>query len=306
MPQAPIAIFIYNRPDHLRATLATLTACTGFADSPVIVFGDGPKRDDQWPAVDAARAVAREVLGERATYRFSPVNKGLARSIIDGVGAVVAEHGRVIVVEDDLALAPGFLNYMNTALDWYADQPHIFQVSGYAFAVPELRDSTMAVMLPWTTTWGWGTWDRAWQQLDEASTGWQQLETDAGLRRRFNLDGVYDYATLFQRQMKGLSDSWGIRWYWTVFKAGGLVVFPPQTLVRNTGMDGSGSHGRGLFRRFDGVDQADMTRAIEFPRPIVVEATRRAVVRAVWQQNGGWLGLVIDRLKKVAVSLKGR
>ena len=44
---APIAIFIFNRPDHLRATLIGLKACVGFAGSPVVVFGDGPKRDDE-------------------------------------------------------------------------------------------------------------------------------------------------------------------------------------------------------------------------------------------------------------------
>jgi hypothetical protein len=305
-PLAPIAIFIFNRPDHLRATLATLTACAGFAGSPVVVFGDGPKRDDQRPAVEAARAVAREVLGDRCTYQFSPVNKGLARSIIDGVKAVLAEHGRVIVVEDDLALAPGFLTYMNGALEHYKDDRHVYQVSGHTFPAPELRGSSSAVLLPWTTTWGWGTWTRAWDQLDETSAGWQQLQTDAALRRRFNLDGVYDYATLFQRQMKGLSDSWGIRWYWTVFKRNGLVVFPPQTLVHNAGMDGSGSHGRGAFRSFAAGGQAFHDGPVTFPAPVVDEAARRAVVRAVWQQNGGWTGQLVDRAKKLAVALSGR
>ena len=140
---APIAVFIYNRPDHLRSTLGWLSQCDGFADSPVIVFGDGPKRADQVAQVEAARGVARELLGARADYRFSPVNKGLARSIIDGVNAVVAEHGRVIVVEDDLQLAPGFLVFMNAALEKYADNEQVYQVSGYAADAPELLESAI-------------------------------------------------------------------------------------------------------------------------------------------------------------------
>jgi hypothetical protein len=303
--QAPIAIFIYNRPDHLRRTLVSLRACAGFDESPVIVFGDGPKRDDQLVQVEAARAVARELLGARADYRFSPVNKGLARSVIDGVTAVVSEYGRAIVVEDDLALAPGFLSFMNTALERYADDQQVFQVSGYALSVPELGDSTRAVLLPWTTTWGWATWQRAWVQFDEASAGWEAVQADLSLRRRFNLGGAYDYATMLTRQIRGRQDSWGIRWYWTVFCRNGLVVFPPQSLVRNTGMDGSGSHGRGFFRSYD-TGPAFSHQPISLPPPVIDPAIDAAARRAIWRQNGGFVGQAVDVVKKHITALASR
>jgi hypothetical protein len=302
---APIVVFIYNRPDHLRRTLLSLNACIGFDQSPVIVFGDGPKREDQLASVEAARAVAHDLLGARADYRFSPVNKGLARSIIDGVNAVVAEHGRAIVVEDDLALAPGFLTFMNSALERYADDENVYQVSGYALSVPELSSSTCAVLLPWTTTWGWATWRRAWTQLDEASTGWQELQTDSSLRQRFNLGGAYDYATMLVRQIRGGQDSWGIRWYWTVFRQNGLVVFPPQSLVRNTGMDGSGSHGRGFFRSF-GTGPTFPTTPISLPSPVIDLKVDTAARRAIWRQNGGLVGQAVDVLKKHVTALSAR
>ena len=94
-----------------------------------------------------------------------------------------------------------------------------------------------------TTTWGWATWARAWEAYDPAATGWEQLQQDRPLRRRFDLDGAYPYTWLMKRQQRGQSDSWGIRWYWSVFQAQGLSVFPPRTLVSNTGQDGSGTHG---------------------------------------------------------------
>ena len=36
-------------------------------------------------------------------------NWGLARNVVDGVSAVVAERGRAIVLEDDIEVSPGFL-----------------------------------------------------------------------------------------------------------------------------------------------------------------------------------------------------
>ncbi len=303
--KSSIAIFIYNRPDHLRKTLSSLLKCDGIDDSPITVFGDGPKREDQRADVEAARSVARELLGERADYRFSEVNKGLSTSIIAGVEALLAEHGKVIVLEDDFELAPGFLTFMNTALEQYSDDDQVCQISGYAFAVPEFAELDRALFLPFTTTWGWGTWQRAWEHFDPMATGWEQLAHDPALRKRFNLEGVYDYTTMLQRQMKGQRDSWGIRWYWSVFRRNGITLFPPTSLVRNTGMDETGTHGGGRFRSFDAHKDGFSDKKLEMPSRIEALAGDVTAVRhAIWKQNGGWLGYVIDQAKKIVGRLR--
>ena len=303
---APIALFIFNRPRHLRHTLAALTKCQGFADTPIFVFADGPRRSDDVAKVEAARAAAKDLLGDRAAvYRHSDTNKGLARSIIDGVSAILREHQRVIVLEDDLDLAPGFLTYMNAALDRYAADDHVFQISGHAFDAPELATRTTAAFLPFIGTWGWATWRRAWKEMDETASGWEAIKTHPELRRRFNLGGVYDYATMLERQMTGKRDSWGIRWYWSVFAHDGLVLYPPRTLVRNEGFDGSGSHGRGALRSY-GACQTFHEGTIGLPAPAMDPAAFAAVQRAIARQNGGTAGRLVDTIKKLAGRLMAR
>lgn len=294
---APIAIFIYARPDHLRRTIEELQQCEGFYQSPIFVFADGPKRPEQMPQIEAARNVAKQMLGERAVYRFAETNKGLANSILDGVTELTKSHGKVIVIEDDLSLAPQFLKFINTALDQYETAANVYQVSGHMFDVPELRNSNSAVMLPLTTSWGWGTWQRAWEQFDPACTGWQDLATDRGMRHRFSVHGAYDYASMLERQMRGKADSWAVRWYYSVFKQSGLTVFPPTTLVSNRGMDGSGSHGRGLFRKFQSPLSFSNKRA-SMPVPKIDQRAYEAVRKAIFHQNGGFIGRIIDRLKQ--------
>ena len=49
-------------------------------------------------------------------------NKGLAKSIIDGVSQIVEEFGKVIVLEDDLLVSPSFLDFMNEALLEYENE----------------------------------------------------------------------------------------------------------------------------------------------------------------------------------------
>ena len=296
---APIAIFIYNRPDHLRRTLTSLRACTSFHESSVVVFGDGPKFCKDENSVIATRRVARDILGPEAEYRFSSINKGLAASIIEGVGDLVKSYGRVIVIEDDLELSPDFLTYLNKSLDKYENANNVFQISGHVFDVPEFFGRDSALFLPFTSTWGWATWRRSWEKFDPEARGWHNLENNQTLRHRFNVGGNYDYSTMLQVQMNGNLDSWGIRWYWSVFCAGGIILFPPETLVRNIGMDGSGTHGSGRFRSFSRHQHAFPKQGFNLPEPQLFEKDMDAVKRALWRQNGGWIGFFIDRVRSI-------
>lgn len=297
---APIVIFCYRRPEHLRRTLESLLRCDGFDASPVIVYGDGPRNSDDDRAVEKTREIAKLLLGSRAEYHFRDKNAGLAASVLEGVSDVVSRFGRVIVLEDDLEIAPGFLTYMNQALECFSDKNEVWQVSGYMFDVPELKTRPNVIFLPIIVSWGWGTWERAWKQFDPLATGWDQTIIDNDLKHRFNLYGAYDYSTMLRRQMLGSIDSWAIRWYWTVFKNKGLTVFPPVTLVRNHGLDGSGTHGRGFLRSFS---TAESTLPFELPqipcRILIEEDLKVATFRSIRRENGGVLGGVIDFLRRM-------
>jgi len=304
---APVALFIFNRPEHLRRTIESLKLCDGFTDSPVIVFGDGARGAHDVPAVEATRRVARELLGEHAEYHLSDSNRGLARSIIDGVELLLALHGRVIVVEDDLMLAPGFLRFLNEGLDHYAADERVYQVSGHMFDVREFVQRREALLLPLTTTWGWATWERAWKAFDPKASGWQSLRQDHALRNRFNLRGAYDYTQMLEKQMAEQRQSWGIRWYWSVFTRSGLVCFPPRSLVANIGMDGTGTHGRGTFRSFETLTLPVGSIPFVAPHEELLEAAAWAAVRGVvWRQNGRWLGRCADWVRRARWVLGGR
>ena len=204
-------------------------------------------------------------------------------------------------------VSANFLGYLNRALDIYAQRPDVYQVSAHMFDVPEFGERQSTLLLPMTTTWGWATWRRAWRDFRVDARGWDRLKSNATDRRRFNLGNHYDYFSMLQRQIASRGDSWGVRWYWSVFAANGLSCFPPQSLVVNSGMDGSGTNGRGVFRRFGGIP---LHAAAELEFNIPRDARRcseeefSAVKRAIWRQNGGWRGWAMDRAE--GSSLGGR
>lgn len=307
MTYAPIVVFAYRRPDHLQRTLASLIACEGYAKSPVIVYCDGAKNADDTLDVEKTRQVAREMLGDAAEYRFSPSNQGLSASVIAGVTEVLQRYGKVIVVEDDLLLAPNFLSYMNAALERYQNDQSVFQVSGYMFDTPEFVGRDQAMFMPLTVSWGWATWQRAWRHFDASAAGWERLLSDKKLRKKFDVDGIYGYSTMLVRQMLGQRDSWAVRWYWSAFQNQALTLFPPTTLVSNIGFDGSGSHGRGTLRRFDSVSKAGAGNELRLPDLIGVDGNDYVIVKSSLRRaNGRWFGAVVDSLRWMATKTYAR
>lgn len=301
MKNVGLAIFAYDRPEHLERCLRSLMACAEFDRFCVTVFCDGPKTEASRGAVLACVRVARQLLGADADIRESLVNMGLARSIIGGVTELVNRYGRVVVVEDDLLVSPAFLRFMLEGLDRYETDERVYQISGHQFAVPEFANRQAAMLLPMTTTWGWGTWARAWACFDPAAAGWEDLRTDATLRHRFNLEGVYDYSGMLERQMEGKRDSWGVRWHWSVFRKGGLGLFPARPMVKNIGSDGSGTHGRGWIAVLTRQRKAlPLAEDFEFPIEDMLSVNEYASVRrAIKRETGGSLKSAADFFRKV-------
>ena len=238
---APIALFLYHRPQHTARCLASLAANPEFLDSPLYLFCDGPKGASDAQAVDEVRRIARALQHPRKVVFESSTNRGLAASVIAGVTQVVEQHGRVVVVEDDLLLAPTFLAFMNHSLHHYANDARVMQVSGHMYPIdPGSLDD--AVFLPMASSWGWATWARAWSRFDPGMQDFQTLQAQPGLRRQFDVDGAYPYFSILKRQRAGKADSWFIRWYLSLFMAGGMTLYPRHSLVRNEGFDGTGVH----------------------------------------------------------------
>lgn len=245
MSFAPIALFAYNRPLHLRHAVEALQRNPLAAASDLHVFSDGPRTSQAEGAVAEVRAYAASISGfGKLVLHNRERNLGLAASVIDGVTGLCDEQGAAIVVEDDLVVAPPFLAYMNAAIDRYRGDSLVMQISGHMFpvAVDTPHD---AFFLPFISSWGWATWDRAWRLFDGAGTGYPVLKADAALRNAFDMDGAFDYFSMLEAQRQGKSDSWAILWNLSVFMQQGLVLYPRRTLVQNAGFDGSGVHCRG-------------------------------------------------------------
>jgi hypothetical protein len=238
---APIALFVYNRLDHTRRTVDSLKQNLLAQESDLIIFSDAHKLGTQSYKVAEVREYIHQISGFKSvTVVERDVNFGLAKSIIDGVTKIVNEHGRLIVLEDDMVTSPYFLTYMNEALDKYADDDRVISIHGWVWPVNETLPE--AFFLPGADCWGWATWQRGWKLfnpngqylLDELRT--RKLISD------FDYNGAYAYSKMLEGQIVGTNDSWAVRWYASAFLAEKLTLYPGRSLVRNIGNDNSGTH----------------------------------------------------------------
>jgi hypothetical protein len=253
---APIALFAYRRPIHLRRTLQALQACQGFNDSPLFIFADGPKNAAAEAGVREVREILRELRHPKLEIVEAETNKGLANSIIGGVTQLCDQFGRAIIIEDDIVLKPPALEWFNQALTAFAERQDIFQVTAYQFRVPEFRRRSEGLLLPFTSSWGWATWQRAWRHFDPNVTGYEILLSDQAMHRAYNLDDSFPMAEHLLSRLGGHHDTWASRWYWAFFKAGATAVFPPTSLVDNIGFDETATHNNiGWLKRFFAMPQ---------------------------------------------------
>lgn len=239
--RAPIVIFAFNRPEHLRKTVEALLQNPEAAQTDLYLYCDGARAIEDDDMVEAVRRFARQVSGFRSTQVFERVdNFGLARSIIFGVTEVCGRHGRVIVVEDDIVCSPHFLSFMNSALSCYAGDDAVGSIHGYWYPVEESVPETF--FLRGASCWGWATWQRSWQQF--RSDGEELLDElkCRGLEGEFDLGGAVPYTRMLKEQIQGKNDSWAIRWHASMFLAGRLQLSPGTSLVQNIGFDGTGTH----------------------------------------------------------------
>lgn len=279
MIYAPIALFAYKRPKHTLKVLEALACNSEASKSKLYVFCEAPKKQQDWPLVHQTREIVRQKQWCREVQIIErETNLGCANSIIQGVTEVCDRYGRVIVLEDDLIISPYFLQYMNAALDRYANEPKVMQISGHMFPV-ELKTETDAVFLSFPTSWGWATWQRAWQCFDPNISGYETLRKDRKLRYQFDLSGSYPYFSMLEAQRNGEIDSWAIRWYLSVFMQQGLTLFPVQSLVENTGFDGSGTHCGSYYEKLSNFNESNFQKILSFPNYLRVNSEVMEILR---------------------------
>jgi GT2 family glycosyltransferase len=238
---APIALFVYNRPEHTRRTLNYLKKNVLADESRLFIFSDAAKTDADQLKVEQVRHLVKDISGFKSVKIIErKQNLGLAESIISGVTQLMNEYGKVIVFEDDLLSSPYTLQYFNDGLSRYANEERVMHIGAYMYP---LKGSKLPETFFYraASSWGWATWARAWKDF-EPDIDKLIPQFDKEKINRFSIEHTMNFWKQVQEFKAGKNNSWAIRWYASVFLKGGLTLNPAKSLINNIGHDGTGVH----------------------------------------------------------------
>ncbi|WP_108944046.1 glycosyltransferase [Shewanella halifaxensis] len=236
---APVLVTCYTRFEQLKQTVESLKNCD-LADQTEIYFcSDAPKFGDE-EKVQKVREYLIQVSGFKKVHLiFHSENKGVGRSVIQTRAKLLDSYNKVIFTEDDNVFAPGFLRFMNDALESYKDDLRVLAISGYTPPVYFAKDTPDVIVSKRFMGWGWGGWKRTF----EASPIITNERLNA-LYSRLNVNELHghDRRETFRHVERKLLIALDLHICFAAIEQDKVIIQPAISLVNNIGHDGSGVH----------------------------------------------------------------
>ena len=161
---------------------------------------------------------------------------------------------------------------MNEALDFYANKPKVFSISGYSMDLPSLNNYRKDYYLGYrASSWGWATWSRSWDDIDWDIKDYNNFVNSKRLKKEFRKGGS-DMTRMLTSQMNNKIDSWAIRWCYNQFTRKQYTIYPAISKIESIGFGADATHTK-KTKRFDTVlDTSNQSRFV-FDETIIVNKT---------------------------------
>ena len=245
---AAICLFTFNRLEETIKTVEALKLNFLAENYHLNIFSDGPRSEQEKLKVNKVREYLHLIDGFKSVSIIeAKENKGLAKSIIEGVSLILEFNDSVIVLEDDLITSPNFLDFMEQSLDFYRNDENIISVSGFTLNMPSLPVNKDYYFGYRASSWGWGTWKDRWNSVDWEISDYEVFKVNREEKKRFKKGGS-DLVRMLNNQMNGNIDSWGIRFCYNQFKKNQKTVFPTISKLSNIGFGDDATHTAGATR----------------------------------------------------------
>lgn len=233
-----ICIFGYNRPSEIRKTLHSLSECYGLNTYDIHVFIDGPK-----PKKESDIKNVNQVLNIIETSglifcskTYSSTNKGLKKSIKEGITQISQAYDAFLVLEDDIVLSPHALKYTSEMLEKFDGDDRVMHINLWNHPSISMQSPYFSKYMH---CWGWATWSSHWSNADFSSTLFQDLS----ITQRYNI--TKHLSTLHLSHLYanfiGIRETWAIFWLTHISLKNGKCISPPFSLVENIGLN-NGEH----------------------------------------------------------------
>lgn len=273
MDLAPIGLSVYTRISHFKRCIEALKKNELAKESNLFIYSDAANDQDDWEPVNTIREFARSINGFKNVHLIErEENFGGVRNAHAGITELTKCYGMSIALEDDIVTAPGFLSFMNEALDYYKNDERVMSITGYCppIDIPDTLLSDSFCMARFSG-WGCGVYNRTITALKSKIelTKFEAIE-DQSIFTKFGPDVL----KMVSREAQGLLDAADVRCMYQQAINGQMTIYPKKSLVQNIGHDGSGVH-CGNTNRFHHDSLWDKINGFKFGSDLTVDESIR-------------------------------
>ncbi len=243
MSLSPIGLSTYIRLDHLKKTITELQKNKLAKESQLFIFSDAAREGDE-DKVHSVRQYLRTIKGFKSVNIVNREENNRIKNSQGGINQLLSEYGKVIWIEEDILTAPGFLTFMNSALDFYKDDPDIISIGGYSPPLSSMSVYDKDVFaLARYCPWGVGLWREkfTFAELNYTEEDLKYI-TSESFSSSSIADNGGDLYDMICKDAKGILNAGDLKVMYYQHKTGKLTLYPKLSLVQNNGFDGTGVH----------------------------------------------------------------
>ncbi len=240
--KTPVALFVFNRPEHTRQVLQALALVR---PSTLLVVADGPRSDHPDDIVLCAQV--REAVDNlpwqcEVKRNISDRNMGCRLRVSSGLDWVFGMVDEAIILEDDTVPDPSFFPFCEEMLQRHRNDGRVQLVRGSSLLPTNYSLTSSYYFSKWYGIWGWASWSRAWERYDLEMKAWPVLG------RSWLRDYLKDpemtqvFAYLFDEMKASRINSWEFPLFFNGWLHDAVAVAPSCNLIRNIGFGPEATH----------------------------------------------------------------
>jgi hypothetical protein len=244
MYNIPVLFIFFNRKETALKAFGRIKAAK---PAKLYLSQDGP-RAEEGEAEKATVAEVRSAITNLIDWdcevhtHYAEQNQGCALGVKTAIDWLFDTEECGVILEDDCVVADSFFPFMEEILTRYKDDQRIGMVAG-CNPIGSYRETQYSYFFSrYKSCWGWGTWKRAWENMDLAME-WRDKHCDDIIAN----SGYYGQnKRKWQYQLKCIDNkyvsAWDWQWYFTLASQNQLCVYPAQNLVSNIGNGHMATH----------------------------------------------------------------
>ncbi len=254
LKKAPVALFLWKRPDNAREILSKII---GYGPPEIYLVIDGPRNPDDAEAINAVKKVINELLGDSGItflVNASDVHLGLFKRFTSGFDWIFSFANEIIILEDDTVPGHEFFNFCNVYLERFRGDKRIVAING-SMVLSDKEKKRLNIDGPFLKKqfgpWGWATW------RDKFVDTYRPHTSDISFIKKIqilfwvrNLDHFFSRYKVFKSVVDGTLNVWSVQFRWNIMEQKKFVLCSHMNLISNVGLD---EHAATQFKDWNGI-----------------------------------------------------